>query len=653
MPNSTRSNKETQLLFSPDPASLERSICKEACSSFIDNNACSSLDSRQPQSTQELVTSTDTRSPPSTDTHSPPSTEDTHLPSTDTFRPTSINNSVRTSIATEPRDMVATLILVRDERGDLYDQEGHLRNATDEAARPRTLADYNRPDQFYTNRSAIRPPTIQRDFELKPQYYTLVGQTPYYGYMLSSTRSNKETQLIFSPDPASLERSIRKEARSSSIDNNACSLLDSRQPLSTQALVPSTGTRSPSSTEDTNLPSTYFFHPTSIDTSVRTSIDTEPRAMVATLILVRDERGDLYDKEGHLRNATVELDSKVLETKVETETPMEIWAISTRVRSTRNPTATTTEEADVNFISGIGFQASGERREAPRRRFRSRESDEFRRIALVSIDAKPRKLVDRSHPKPIDILSWTSIDNTYGVNRILQCREDHDSRGVRSKTPTSAQPCLQNPPEAVRTPSEDETYSMEVDRVPTGRTLRRRKEKMAKHLKRRANEKENESFQKRVFRIPLDKPFDEAYFTHRLWMFFIETRETEEDIRRMFCEPREHMRKRVTLKKKSDHGQFAIPCTVKGTCLVVPEATRKLNCYSHQILQVWSVQSAKRHAPHRSTTMLVRRSILVDPGTSPVDRYSLTTVDRIHSSPVDRHLSSNIDRYFSTNIDRY
>ena len=74
--------------------------------------------------------------------------------------------------------MVATLILVRDERGDLYDQKGHLRNATgqridaqgaaipdseatgatppvDEAARPRRLADYNHPCQFYTNRSAI------------------------------------------------------------------------------------------------------------------------------------------------------------------------------------------------------------------------------------------------------------------------------------------------------------------------------------------------------------------------------------------------------------------------------------------------------------------------------------------------------------------
>ncbi|KAF3610718.1 hypothetical protein DY000_02048578 [Brassica cretica] len=47
-------------------------------------------------------------------------------------------------------------------------------------------------------------------------------------------------------------------------------------------------------------------------------------------------------------------------------------------------------------------------------------------------------------------------------------------------------------------------------------------------------------------------------------MFFRETRKTEEDIRRMFCEAREKMKKRITLKKKSDPGQFAKPCTVKG-----------------------------------------------------------------------------------------
>ncbi|KAF3490129.1 hypothetical protein F2Q69_00053579 [Brassica cretica] len=120
--------------------------------------------------------------------------------------------------------------------------------------------------------------------------------------MPSSTRSNKESQLLFSPDPASLEHSILKEARSSSFDNNTCSSLDFRQAPSTQALVPSTDTHSPPSTEDTHLPWTDIFHPTSIDISVRTSIDTEPRDMFATLILVRDERGDLHDQEGHLRN---------------------------------------------------------------------------------------------------------------------------------------------------------------------------------------------------------------------------------------------------------------------------------------------------------------------------------------------------------------
>nr|VDD54214.1 unnamed protein product [Brassica oleracea] len=47
-------------------------------------------------------------------------------------------------------------------------------------------------------------------------------------------------------------------------------------------------------------------------------------------------------------------------------------------------------------------------------------------------------------------------------------------------------------------------------------------------------------------------------------MFFRETREKEEDMKGMFFEPREKMRMRITLKKKSDPGKFAIPCTVKG-----------------------------------------------------------------------------------------
>nr|VDD31549.1 unnamed protein product [Brassica oleracea] len=167
MLSSTRSNKETQLLFSPDPASLERSIRKEAHSLSTDNNTSVSLDYAQP---------------PSADTRSPLSADNTHLLSSDIFHPTSIDIPSRTSIDTEPRGMVAPLILVRGNNGDRHDQEGQLRTTlpVDEAAQPKTLADYNHPDRHYTNRSAILPLTIERDFELKAQYYALVGQLPYH-----------------------------------------------------------------------------------------------------------------------------------------------------------------------------------------------------------------------------------------------------------------------------------------------------------------------------------------------------------------------------------------------------------------------------------------------------------------------------------------
>ena len=62
-----------------------------------------------------------------------------------------------------------------------------------------------------------------------------------------------------------------------------------------------------------------------------------------------------------------------------------------------------------------------------------------------------------------------------------------------------------NPPETTNIHSDDEAEPMEVDKVLMRRTLRKRKGKVAKHLKRRANEKEMESFEKRVFKIPLQR----------------------------------------------------------------------------------------------------------------------------------------------------
>ncbi|KAF2574164.1 hypothetical protein F2Q70_00004272 [Brassica cretica] len=121
----------------------------------------------------------------------------------------------------------------------------------------------------------------------------------------------------------------------------------------------------------------------------------------------------------------------------------------------------------------------------------------------------------------------------------------------------ASSPKQEQPPEPVRTPSDDGDDPMEGDRVSTGRTLRRRKEKVTKHLKRGANEKEKEkeNFLKRVFRILLHKPFEEANYSHRLWMFFGGNREKEEDIRRMFCEAIEKMRKRITLKQEESISQ--------------------------------------------------------------------------------------------------
>ena len=142
---STRSSKE-ELLFFSDPARLECSIRKENRASSIDTTSTTSIDT-------------------------------TSTTSIDTCDKATIDSSTRTSIDTNPRaDMVATLVLQRDENGDLHDPGGHLCNAVgqkidgqgtailepssateDKVPLQRSLADLTTPSQFYTNRSVIRP----------------------------------------------------------------------------------------------------------------------------------------------------------------------------------------------------------------------------------------------------------------------------------------------------------------------------------------------------------------------------------------------------------------------------------------------------------------------------------------------------------------
>ncbi|KAF3513424.1 hypothetical protein F2Q69_00006900 [Brassica cretica] len=196
------------------------------------------------------------------------------------------------------KEKIEVLILKIGENGMLRNEEWRTRNSAGQFINAQESIYY-----IYKIRSDLK---ISDDFGA---FWRYLEQAPEmtieldHWYIPSSTRSNKETQLLFSPDLGSLEKLIRKEARSSSIDNNTCSSLDFVLPPSTQTLVSSTDTLPTPSTVDTHLPSTDIVHPTSINTPSQTSIDIEPRDMVAILILVRDDNGDLHDQEGNLRNA--------------------------------------------------------------------------------------------------------------------------------------------------------------------------------------------------------------------------------------------------------------------------------------------------------------------------------------------------------------
>ena len=164
-----------------------------------------------------------------------------------------------------------------------------------------------------------------------------------------------------------------------------------------------------------------------------------------------------------------------------------------------------------------------------------------------SIDRMSQPSIDKERPTSIDPPHLPSIDRHLSPTEcdyhlLIVTKSTHSDYHLNLPKPTT-------------NPSDTTPEPMKVDEATEGRRLRKRKEKIPKNLKREDNEKEMDGFTKRVLRIPVEKPFDEVYYTHRMWMFFRETKETEEDIRRMFHHGRERMKLRITLKKKkSDPG---------------------------------------------------------------------------------------------------
>ncbi|KAF3484554.1 hypothetical protein F2Q69_00053013 [Brassica cretica] len=175
MPSSTRSNKDKHLLFSEDPTHLERTICKDQRSISLDAAA---------------FTSTDSRTQPSTDTR--PSS------STDLHHSTLIDNT-----------RVHRSIIIRETWSETR-RSGECNPDTDatgatqpveEDARPRALADYNRPDEI----DRPHEPAIDRQRETdidRPPSPPIDRRTPLtYRVRLPSIDSNRINALRPPPKP--------------------------------------------------------------------------------------------------------------------------------------------------------------------------------------------------------------------------------------------------------------------------------------------------------------------------------------------------------------------------------------------------------------------------------------------------------------------
>ncbi|KAF3513375.1 hypothetical protein F2Q69_00005035 [Brassica cretica] len=654
MPSNIRSNKESQLIFSPDPASLESMICKEARSLSTGNNTSVSLDSAQPPSTLTPVPSTDSRSPLSID--------NTNLPSTDTLHPISIDIPSRTSIDTVPRDMVAPLILVRDNNGVLHDQEGHLRNVADDfwhVVKEENLqegdfeaeslmsfggshwyrstpATEHRPTYTNSNRSTGVPehrskmPTestascnavkilTHEEFAAKHPHPPSPDKTKYaydeYDEDFEEERAIEYRAILDEEDKLSHHSSWKWNAPS--FDMTSLPSIDTQPQQQCRDRASTDTAAYPSIDTDLNRvrdgdysigswADEHHHESFAVETVTYTiGADKLKDSYTDEELLNMQKRDDTYQDpngfvkaiDGRTLHVSREDIADILQTadgadnmfmhqrsNREQKTTKEFYDTAggiennfkQRFRHKTHPSINTdvpmVEEKDeygvyrddcefardldghtilvhTKDIRRLMERASrdepvyiclpvGEGREAARRRFRGRKFDEFRRVTLVSIDTNHRALIDKHQPKSIDRSTRASIDNVYGVNRVLQCQANIDrqpSPPIDRRAPITYRVQMpkidvaqlnalrpkpkpsEQPPEPVRTPSDDGDDPMEEDRVSTGRTLRRRKEKEAKHLKRGANEKEKENFRKRVFRIPLDKPFEEAYYSHKL-----------------------------------------------------------------------------------------------------------------------------------------
>ncbi|KAF2610370.1 hypothetical protein F2Q70_00011684 [Brassica cretica] len=176
--------------------------------------------------------------------------------------------------------------------------------------------------------------------------------------------------------------------------------------------------------------------------------------MVATLVLVRDENGDLHDKEGHLPNAADDDFLQVVKHEKLQEGDFEVE----KHRST-TPTESAASCNVVRIMTHEEFPTCPTHLPSP---------------LYVNIDRQTEPTIDQQRETTTDRQPPATIDRLAPLTFRLQLPKIDIAQinALRPQPKPSA-----NPPETTSTHSEDAPEPMQVVNTPMDRTLRKRKEK--------------------------------------------------------------------------------------------------------------------------------------------------------------------------------
>ncbi|KAF3496601.1 hypothetical protein DY000_02052439 [Brassica cretica] len=331
-------------------------------------------------------------------------------------------------------------------------------------------------------------------------------------------------------------------------------------------------TTSTTSIDTTSTMSIYTCDRATIDSSTRTSIDTNPRAdMVATLVLQRDENGDMHDPRGNMCNAAGQkIDGQgtaILEPSAATEDKVPLQRSLAYL--TRPSQFYTNSHSD--FAARHLHPPTLAR--VKRDKIDRQQHNVINRQQHGNIDRQQQKSSDRQPPIPyqvclpdLDAHRLKASRNPSQTSVCLKTTEkiSQQSEEAREKKQTLAETSFVESVDRRHLPGIDRRHLPGIDRrhlpgidrrhlagidrhqtdgyepamgkqetkeeIPVEKRVKSRKPYIPKHLRREVNKEELEGFHKRVKRVPKDISFEDAYHKYRLGNFFRESRETDKDI---------------------------------------------------------------------------------------------------------------------------